>query len=308
MLSQENRLTLAELERIAQKLEGQAQGIRCAIEYSIRNETMKGLDEMVAMAFNAQQYQPQYGGGGGLPAGPNGEPVRYKVVIVNSSQENVEKNGMVTGGYLAFELTPIEGPLQGTKHTDRLNLHNTNPKVVEIANKQLSAYCHVLNKYQFNDTAELHNIPFIVEIGLQKAPNPNGYTEVKAIFDINGNEPGKAGNGPATGAPASPPPSAPPAAGVQAQGQGWGGAPQGQPDPNAGQPPAQAGWGGQQQQPPAQQPPQQQWGAPQGNPPQQGGQPGWVAPQQPQGAPPAQAGWGAPQGGQAAPGWGPPQG
>ena len=288
MLNQSERLTLADFEAIAKRYDAIAYGLRCAIEYANRNETLKGFDEMVAMSFNSQQYQPQYGGGGGLPAGPNGENVKYKVVIVNSSQENVEKNGMVTGGYLALEITPIEGPLAGTKHTDRINLHNTNPKVVEIANKQLSAYCHVLGKFQFNDTAELHNIPFIVEIGLQKQPNPQNYTEVKAIYDINGNEPGKAGGGaPVQQQQQQQPPQAPPA-GVAAQGGGWG-AP-------AGQPPAQqpqgGGWG-----PPAGQPQQQQ--APAGN------ASGWGAP--PAQQPPATGGgWGPPAGG--APGWGPPQG
>lgn len=244
---------------------------------------------MVAYSFNAQQHTPQYGGSGGLPAG------KYKGVIVNSYTDNVEKNGMVTGGYLAFELTPIEGPLAGQKHTDRLNLHHTNPKTVEIANKQLSAYCHVLGKFQFNDTAELHNIPFMFEIGLQKEPNPNGYTEVKGIFDVNGNEPGKAGAGPMVnqGGQQQQPPSGPPAGGVQAQG-GWNGAPAGQQAPIDNGVPMNGG--GQQQQPANGGQPG--WGgAPAGDPnqgqqPNQGGQPGWGGQQQQPGQ-----GWGGQAGG-----------
>lgn len=284
---------------------------------------------MVAMNFNSQQYTPQYGGGGGLPAGPNGEDVMYKVMIVSSQPENTTDNfGNVKGGYLAFELASIEGPTQGTKQIDRINLHHTNPKVVEIANKQLSAYCHVLGKFQFNDTAELHNIPFMIKVGLQKAPNPNNYTEVKGVYDINGNEPGKAGSGPQAGQPSAPPPNGPPAGGVQPQGQ-WGGQAGGQPQQQPqGQPQGQAGGWGQPQgggQPQGQggypvdnnvQPPQQGgqgWGAPQGGPaPDQGQQQpqggGWGAPQgggQPQGqGQPQQGGWGQQAGGGAPPGWG----
>lgn len=268
---------------------------------------------MVAYSFNAQQHTPQYGGGGGLPAGPNGENVRYKVMLTGSAPENTtDQFGNVKGGYLAFELQSVEGPTQGQKQIDRINVHHTNPKVVEIANNQLSAYCHVIGKFQFQDTQELHGIPFMAEIGLQKEPNPNKYTEVKALFDINGNEPGKAGAGPQanTGQPPQGPPSGPPAAGVQATSGGWGGAPQGQ-----GQQGQQPGVDsnvpipGQQQS----QPPQQQSGFPpqqgQGQPPQQQG--GWGAPQQggqpPRGQQPPQGGgqpgWGQPAAN--APGWGP---
>lgn len=230
--------TSIDLERLAKRLAGQSEQIFYAVAYCKRNNTTEGLSDMVAYSFNSQQHTPQYGGASGLPAG------KYKGVVVNSYTDNVEKNGVVTGGYLAFELTPIEGPLSGTKHVDRINLHNTNPKVVEIANKQLSAYCHVLGKFQFNDTAELHNIPFIFEIGLQKEPNPNGYTEVKAIFDINGNAPGKAGVGPVVNQSAPPqPPLGPPAGGVQAQGA-WGGAPVDNNVPAPAQPAQTPSWGG----------------------------------------------------------------
>jgi hypothetical protein len=295
---------LKQIEGLAARLRRQAEALDYAVASCLRNETTEGLDEMVAMSFNAQQHTPSYGGGGGLPAGPNGEPVRYKVMIVDSHGENTKDNfGNVKGGYLALELASIEGPTQGTRQTDRLNLHHTNPKVVEIANKQLSAYCHVLGRFQFNDTAELHNIPFIVEIGLQKAPNENGYTEVKGIFDINGNEPGKAGGGaggPPAGAAPPPPAGQPPAGGVAPAGNGWGGPPPGAgpgaPAANS-QPPAHGGgWGG----PPAGGPPA---GAPGGAPPAGGGWGGPPAGGPPAGAPSAGgAGWGGPPAG------GPPAG
>lgn len=258
--------TLQQLELIAKQFELQAYNIRCAIEYAIRNETTKGLSDMVAFSFSTAQHTPQYGGSSGLPAG------KYKGVIVNSSLENVEKNGQIVGGYMLLELTPIEGPLQGQKQADRLNLNHVNPKTVEIANKQLSAYCHVLNVHNMTATEQLHNIPFWFEVGPQK--NDPQYTEIKGIWDINGNEPGKAGAGPQ--ANTAPPPSAPPAgappAGVAATG-GWGGAPATPAaDPNAGQPNG-GGWGGQQPQQQNNAAPggwQQNGAAPAGSPP-----PGW---------------------------------
>ncbi len=210
-------------------------------------------------AFNAQQYDPTQGGGS-LPVG------RHPVIIESSE---VKANKANDGGYLQLNLKLIDGPQMGTTGAYRLNLYHSNPQTAEIAHRQLSAICHVIGVFNVQDSQQLHNIPFIVEVGLQKGEEAaqKGYTEVKKVFDINGNEPGKAGQG---AAPA--------------------------------QPQAQGGFGQQQPQQPAQQPAAQ----PQGNAPAWGG--GQPAQQQPQGAQAGNApAWGQQQGG-AAPAGGAPWG
>jgi hypothetical protein len=154
---------------------------------------------MPAFQFNAQGIDPQYGGGGGLPFG------RHPVVI-SASALKPTKDGQ--GGYMELTLTAIDGPAKGLFDYDRLNLHNKSAQAVEIANKQLAAYCAVVGVFAFQATEELHNKPFVVEIGPRKDNPQQG--EVKALFDMNGNEPGKAGGGapqtfgaPATGQPAT---------------------------------------------------------------------------------------------------------
>jgi hypothetical protein len=92
----------------------------------------------------------------------------------------------------------IDGPAKGLQTVDRLNLHNKNETAVRIANQQLAAYCHVTGVYAFNATEELHGKPFVVEM-VARRDNPN-QTEVGKLFDMNGNEPGKAGSGAPTGA------------------------------------------------------------------------------------------------------------
>ena len=186
-------------------------------------------------AFNAQQYDPTQGGGS-LPVG------RHPVIIESSE---VKANKANDGGYLQLNVKLIDGPQTGTTGAYRLNLYHSNPQTAEIAHRQLSAICHCVGVFNVQDSSQLHNIPFIIEVGLQKGEEAaqKGYTEVKKVFDINGNEPGKAGQG----------------------------APAAQPQ----QQPAQGGFG---QQQPAQQPQQ-----PQGNAPAWGG--GQPAQQQPQGAP-----------------------
>ena len=222
-------------------------------------------------AFNAQQYDPTQGGGN-LPVG------RHPSIIESSE---VKANKANDGGYLQLNVKLIDGPQTGTTGAYRLNLYHSNPQTSEIAHRQLSAICHVIGVFNVQDSQQLHNIPFIVEVGLQKGEEAaqKGYTEVKKVFDINGNEPGKAGQG----APQAQPQQQPAAQGGFGQQQ----QPAAQPQGNA---PA---WGGGQ---PAQQQPQ---GAPAGNAPAWGQQPA----QQPAAQQPAQqaGGWqqggGAPAGG-----------
>lgn len=242
---------------------------------------------MVAYSFNAQQYEPQYGSSGGLPVG------KYKGII-EASDPKPTKDG--SGNFLALTLKVIEGPQTGGTHVDRLNLFNQNPDTVRIANQQLSAYCHVTGVFQFQDTAQLHGIPFMFEIGPQK----NGeYTEVKKLFDVNGNEIGKAGAGPQAQPQQQQGGGMPQGFGAQGgQPQGFGGGqPQGQPQNNGG-----AAWGNQGGGQPQQQPQDQsggQWGnnggQPQGQP--QGGFGGNPGGGGGQWAPGGNAGGGAP-------GWG----
>ena len=221
-------------------------------------------------AFDAQQYDPTQGGGS-LPVG------RHPCIIESSE---VKANKANDGGYLQLNVKLIDGPQTGTTGAYRLNLYHSNPQTAEIAHRQLSAICHCVGVFNVQDSSQLHNIPFIIEVGLQKGEEAaqKGYTEVKKVFDINGNEPGKAGQG----APAAQPQQQPAAQGGFGQQQ-----PAQQP---AAQPQGNApAWGGGQ---PAQQQPQ---GAPAGNAPAWGQQPA----QQPAAQQPAQQAGGWQQGGAA---------
>ena len=229
-------------------------------------------------ALNAQQYDPTQGGGN-LPVG------RHPSMIESSE---VKANKANDGGYLQLNVKLIDGPQTGTTGAYRLNLYHSNPQTAEIAHRQLSAICHCVGVFNVQDSSQLHNIPFIIEVGLQKGEEAaqKGYTEVKKVFYINGNEPGKAGQG----APAAQPQQQPAAQGGFGQQQ-----PAQQP---AAQPQGNApAWGGGQ---PAQQQPQ---GAPAGNAPAWGQQPA----QQPAAQQPAQQAGGWQQGG-AAPAGGAPGG
>lgn len=213
--------------------------------------------------FNPNNYNPEQSAGQ-LPLG------KHPVVIESSE---VKANKANDGGYLQFNLKIIDGPNAGITGPYRLNLYHADQTTCEIANRQLSAVCHVVNVFgDLTSTDPLHNIPFIVEVVPQK--NKPEYTQVSKVFDINGNEPGKAPAGQAQTQQPQNQQQQPTHGGA---GQQW------------GQQTSGGAWGGaggqqqhQQQEQTQQQQPQNQWQAPQG-----GQQPAWgnsQQQQQPQGA------------------------
>jgi hypothetical protein len=180
--------------------------------------------------FDARTVDPTQSVGG-LPIG------RHVVKAVKSELKATKDD---SNGYVQYDLMIIDGDHKGEVGAYRLNMYHSNPKTVEIARRQFSALCHVTGVYQVSDSNQLLNIPFMVEVGLQKDPNPQGYTEVKKVFDANGNEPGQANRAPASQ-------SAAPAA-------GWSAPVANVPPPAADGAAATPTWGQQPQQQPQQQP------------------------------------------------------
>lgn len=192
----------------------------------------------VAWQFNANQYEPNQGIGIHPPA--------QKVPFTISNTSIVETKDK-TGGMLVVEFTSPMGMV-----IQRYNIHNQNPKAVEIAYGQLSALCRAVNIYQIdgnNECAALRGGKGLMDVGYQKGEEPDaafpdrkGYTELKKVYDINGNEPGKA---PAQQAQ---PQTAQPL--QQQAGGSWGPQPTAQPNPAPAQPqPNPAPNGGQAWQP-----------------------------------------------------------
>jgi hypothetical protein len=213
--------------------------------------------------FDATQVQPSQGGDK-HPAG------MFNFTITNTYAKSTKDQ---SGGMFVVEFTSEAGRIES-----RYNLWNQSAQAVEIAQKQLSALCHATGIFKISFPknpdgspnmqmagAELRNGRGRMEVAPQKN-NPE-YTEVKRVFDINGNEPGKSGGTPqpqqqAQGWDNQAPQGAP----MQQQPSGGWSAPANNAPPNNAQnPPA---WGNAQ--------PQQQQQAPQPK-----AAPGWQqAPQQ----------------------------
>jgi hypothetical protein len=134
--------------------------------------------------FDARTVEPQLG----YPAPP---PLAdYHVQITESEGKPVKPPGK--GGYLELTVVILD-PGSYLNRTVKyiLNLYNESQQAVDIAYKQLSAICHVTGQFNIQDSRQLHNVPFIATIGPDiKDPN---YSRIFAVKDLQGKEPGKAG-------------------------------------------------------------------------------------------------------------------
>lgn len=195
--------------------------------------------------FDASKITPQQGVGGHPPG-------MFGFQITNTY---AKENNSKTGAMLVVEMTSDVGRIE-----NRYNIWNQSAQAVEIAQKELSALCHATgifkitfprlpdNSYDMANAArELRGGRGKMEVAPQvdKEGKPNGYMEVKKVFDINGNEPGKQGSAPQPQQAAGWNNNNQPQRQTQPpQGQpnpGWSQGPQAQPN---SPPPQQAGWGG----------------------------------------------------------------
>lgn len=160
-----------------------------------------------AYNFDASQVAPSTGAAASLPVSP---PEGWLVQIIEA--ENKPTAAGDGSWFVEFILQIMEGEHSGSTGAYRLNLGNQNEQAVNIAHAQLSAICHVVGIMQVQDLVQLANIPFRAIVVMQKGPEAieKGYTEVKAVLDVNGNKPGKGG-------PAAPNPGAAPSGAPQFQ-------------------------------------------------------------------------------------------
>lgn len=186
--------------------------------------------------FNANQYEPKQTGGGHPPA------LKIPFTITNAA---IKENSAKDGGFFEVELTSQLGAI-----IHRYNIWNKSAKAVEISHGQLSALCRAVNIYNIDWTNEgqaLRGGKGLMDVGYQDGeepgpnnPNAKGYTELKKVYDLAGNEPGKA---PAQAQPQTQQPQGGPTPQTAQPGGGWG--QPNQPQPAQQQPnpaPASQAW------------------------------------------------------------------
>ena len=130
-------------------------------------------------------------------------PAGWYNVMIDESEMKPTKDG--ANFYLKLRLSILDGEYAGQKIFDNLNLKNANPVAQEIAYKKLSAYAHACGVLHVQDSQQLHNIPFKVNITLKKDPSGQ-YADQNNVTGIKRMD---AARPQAAAQPVIPPPAAP---------------------------------------------------------------------------------------------------
>jgi len=123
---------------------------------------------------------------------------KYEVVIVNS---DIRQTKAGTGEFIEVEMQVIGGDHAGRRLWERYNVANTNKIAEDIGRAQLGGLCTALGVQNMTDTEQLHDIPFVVGVELDRKDETRN-----RIVSYSG-----AGKAPAPAAPSRP--AAPAAAG-----------------------------------------------------------------------------------------------
>lgn len=103
-------------------------------------------------------------------------PAGEYLCVITASDEKPTKSG--NGTFLELEFEVIDGPHKGRKLWDRLNLNNPSEMAVKIARATLSAICRAVGVMQPRDSCELHDLPLVCKVRVEKRADTDELTNV----------------------------------------------------------------------------------------------------------------------------------
>jgi hypothetical protein len=113
-------------------------------------------------------------------------PEGWVHAAIESHEAKQTKNNP-QNAYVKLDLVVIDGEHKGRKFRDMLNLWNDNQQAVEIAQRQLSAYCHATGVIVIQDISQLHGIPMYIKLGIKQDVGYEPSNVVRAVKHIQDN-------------------------------------------------------------------------------------------------------------------------
>lgn len=134
---------------------------------------------MVEINYDANEYEPL----GSFEPLPVGE----YTVIIESSEKKPASTGK--GEYLQLVMSVVEGEFHGRKLFERLNIVNESEQAQTIARRALSSLCRAVGVMTPKNSEELHNIPFVVKVGIRPAKGEYGPSNKITEYKTSDGEP-----------------------------------------------------------------------------------------------------------------------
>ncbi len=111
--------------------------------------------------FNPKKFEPL----GSFKAIPKG---RYKVAIKKSE---LKKTKSGNGDGFLLGLSVIKGKYKGSPLSVWINWTNPSKMAMELGRREMSSICHATGVMDPDDTSELHEIPFYVDVDVEDDRN-----------------------------------------------------------------------------------------------------------------------------------------
>ena len=115
--------------------------------------------------------------------------------VVTASEMRATKNGLGMGINLTFEILS-EGPAKGRKVFVWINYEHPKAEAQRIGREELASLCKAVGVTELNDTNQLHNLPLMVTVGVDRNDPTRNVVKKYAAKSDNGKQ--GTGNGAAT--------------------------------------------------------------------------------------------------------------
>lgn len=132
---------------------------------------MANLANVFGGSFNAANVAPT----NSFEPIPKG---KYPVIVTESE---VKQTKLKDGEYLQLTLEVIDGQYKGRKLWSRLNIRNKSKEAEDIAHRTLSALCHATGVMNLEQSEQLHNIPVIADVKIDKSGEQNDVVTFAAM-------------------------------------------------------------------------------------------------------------------------------